>query len=298
MRSGLLPILVLAGACSLKGLTIKTTAELLKEGSQATESEPDLEIARAAVPGQIETVEGLLVSAPDNRTLLELAASGDMQFAFGFLEDDVEVLAESKKDSADRRAATARAVALYDRAFEHAMVLLETYDPKIRAALSEGGTTWEAALGRLPGESVAALTYGGMALASAVNLDPDDPARLADLPKARAMLERAHAIDPRFYFGGPAMTLGIISAKLGDLERARRLFDEAIAVEDGKYLLPRVMKARVLDVARHDRRAFRSDLEDVLRAPRDAFKRAQLANQIARRRAARYLETAKELFAE
>jgi tetratricopeptide (TPR) repeat protein len=288
--------LLMMSACSIKGLTIRTTGELLKDGSRATESEPDLELARAAVPSQIKTIEGLLVSAPDDRTLLELAAGGCMQFAFGFLEDDVETLAEAKKDAPERRAATARAIALYDRAFEHAIALLETYDPKVRAALAQGGAAWEAALGKLPPESVGGLTYGGMALASAVNLGRTDPARLADLPKARTMLERAHAIDPRFYFGGAAMTLGIISANLGELERSRRLFDEAAAVEGGQYLLPRVMKARVLLVAKHDRSGFKSELDEVLRRPRDAFPRGRLANEIARRRAARYLESARDLF--
>lgn len=283
-------------ACSIKTLTLNTTAEIMKEGSSAMESEPDLDLARSAVPGQIKTVEGFLVSAPRNRTLLEMAASGCMQYAFGFLEDDVEVLALTRKDAPERRAATARAIDLYDRALDHSLALLETFDPHIRAAFAEGGAVWEAAVGRLPAESVPGITFGGMALASAVNLGRTDPARLVDLPKARAMLERAHALDPTFYYGGAAMTLGIMTAALGDTKGSRQYFEEAIAVSRGQYLLPSVMRARTLLVATHDRAGFKTALEGILMVPRDAFPRGRLANEIARRRAARYLDDTKTLF--
>lgn len=278
-----------APACSIKQLTVRTTADVLKEGSRAMESEPDVEVARAAVPSQLKTVEGLLVSAPDNRTLLEMAARGCMEYAFGFLEDDVETLAAARKDAPQRRAATARAIAMYERAFDHALRLLETFDPDIRAALAQGGSAWDAAVGRLPADSVPGLTFGGMALASALNVGRADPARLADLPKARAMLERSYAIDRRFYFGGAAMTLGIIRAQLGDREGAARYFHDAIDASGGEYLLPRVMMARTLLVAKRDRAGFKATLQAALDAPRDAFPSERLANEIARRRAARYL---------
>lgn len=295
MRSEIaLAALLLATSCSVKKLTIKTSAELMRDGSVAFDAEPDAELARAAAPSQIKTLEGLLVSAPRDRTLLSMAARGCLEFAFGFLEDDLEEALPDRSHEA--RVAAARATAMYDRAFTYALRLLETYDGGLRAALVKGGPAFEARLARLPRESVAGLAYGGMALASAINLNRGDPARLADLPKARAMVERARALDPRFYYGGPAMTLGIIRVQLGDLAAARSYFVEAVAASGGQYLLPRVMMARILLVGTGDRREFERVLESVLATPADAMPRARLANAIARRRAARYLDEKKRLF--
>jgi len=288
-----------SSACSIKKLTIRTTAEVLKDGSTAMESEPDVDVARAAVPSQLKTVEGLLVSAPDDRTLLEMAARGSMEYAFGFLEDDIETLAAANKaDAPQRRVAVARAVAMYERAFAHAMRLLQTYDASIRAALDRGGAAWADAVARLPDVALPGLTFGGMALASAVNLGRTDPARLADLPKARAMLERSYAIDPRFYFGGAAMSLGIVCSELGERERAARYFKDAIDASGGGYLLPRVMMARTLLVEEGERGKFKTTLEAALHVPRDAYPRERLANEIARRRAARYLAGIDGMFPE
>ena len=277
----LLVALVALAGCSIKELTIETTAGLLSQGSQSMADETDFELARAAIPGQLKTVDGLLVSAPENRTLLELAARGELEFSFGFLEDDLEKLAD--KGGPERRLASARASALYDRAFGHALRYLATFDPHIRDALTRSDAAFADAVKGLPKESVAGLTYGGMALASAINLDRADPARVADVPAARALLERAYALDPTFYFGGAAMSLGIMSAQTGHKDDARRYLHEAVDASGGRYLLTRLMMARTL-LEGGERRAA---LHAVLEAPADALPHARLANEIAKRRALR-----------
>jgi hypothetical protein len=228
-----------------------------------------------------------LVDAPTDRRLLTMAARGCTEFAFAFLEDDVEGLTLRGAPVGERRAARARAVDMYDRAFSYAMRLLATFDATAPAAYARGGAAWDAVLARLPTTSLPGLTFGGMALASAVNLSPMDPARLATLPRARAMLVRSQALDPRFYDGAAAMVLGLMAARLGDRDEAERWFRSAIAASDGKFLMPRVMMAKAL-YGEH-RAAMRKALEDVLAEPRDVLPRARLANEVARRRAARYL---------
>jgi hypothetical protein len=289
MRTTIVLALLVGLSCSIKKITIDTTASLMKEGGRAMEKEPDLDVARAAAPGQIKSAEGILESAPAHRGLLEILARACLEYAFGFLEDDVEALTAAK-DAPARQAQSARATQMYDRAFGYALRLLETYDAGIRGALERGGSSWEAAVGKLPAESVPGLTYGGMALASAIGLNRSDPARLADLPKAKVLLERSRGLDPRFNHGGAAMTLGIINAQLGDRAAARRFFHEAIDAAGDAYLLPRVVMAKFLLTQPKDRKERQSTLESVLSAPRDASPENRLANEVARRRAARYLE--------
>jgi hypothetical protein len=281
-----------AGGCSLKKLTIDSTADLLREGSKAFDAESDLMLARAAAPGQLKTIEGLLVSAPRHRTLLAMAARGYLEYAFGFIEDDLETLPSGDADA--RRATLARANDLYDRALLYSVRFLETFRPEVRRALVQGGDALDAALRDLPREALPGLAYGGMAIASAVNLNRGDPSRLADLPKAEELVLRAHALDPGFYHGGAAMTLAILAVQRGDQARARAYFVAAEAASGGRYLLPRVMRARTLLVETRARQRFREELEEVLAVPRDAAPEARLANEVARRRAERYLEDARE----
>ena len=282
MKPAVLVALLMTG-CSIRQLTIDTTADLVDEGSRAFDAEADVEIARSAAPGQIKQLEGLLVPAPRHRTLLAMAARALLEYTFGFVEEDLESLPEG--DGAARRATIARATALYDRAFLYAVRHLETFDPRIRAAIAEGGARLEAAVTKLPKEALPGLAYGGMALASSVNINRGDPARVADLPRARALVERAYALDPKFYLGGPAMVLGMLAAQRGERERARAYFEEAIAVSGGKYLLPRVMRARTL----LGEKAQEKELEGILAEPHDIYPEARLANEMARRRAERSL---------
>ena len=295
-RAALAAALALAaGACSVKKVALKSTTTMISDGTQAFDAEPDVEVARAAAPAFIKNIEGLLISAPRDRTLLRLAARSCMQFAFAFLEDDVESLA-SEPRAAERRVAVARATQMYDRAAAYAVRLLTTYDATFPAALKGDDAKLAAAVARLPYGAAPGLTYAGMSLASAANLDKGDPARIAELPRARILLERARELDPKFEHGGATMVLAMIAVQAGDEARARRLFDEASDVDGGKYLLPKVMMARTLFVVTHASTRFRSTLQAALAARPDVLPSARLANEIARRRAARYLDETRRFF--
>jgi tetratricopeptide (TPR) repeat protein len=296
MRAAWLALLLVA---SCNRFTVWLTTPVMERGSRSFQAEADLEIARAAAPGQLKSADGLLESDPHNRILLTLLARGFLELAFGFVEDDLEA---TPPDQSDRRQAlAARATALYDRALGFALRLIDTRHRGFSGALSRDAAAVTAAARTLGQESLPGLVFAGMALASAVDLNRDVLGRVVDLPKAIALLERAVAIDPRFYYGGAAMTLGLIyasqpAARGGRPELARRYFEQAIAASDGKYLLSRVELARAYAVAAGDRALFESTLQSVLATPASVLPSARLANEIARRRAARYLAHASEYF--
>jgi hypothetical protein len=82
----------------------------------------------------------------------------------------------------------------------------------------------------------------------------------------------------------------------GDPEGAKKYFDEAIAATGGRYLMTRVMMARFYAVTAQDRELFESTLKAVLDAPADIYPEFRLANELARRRASRYLKHASDYF--
>lgn len=301
MTRALVVVAALAAGCNLQRFTVGVTAPVLERGMRAMDREGDLETARVAAPSQLKTAEGMLETDPDNEVLLRLLARGYLELSFGFVEDELESTPGDARHADERMALTARATSLYERAIFYAFRRLDRVHRGFERAFERGGGELDAALRALPPSAAPLLTYAGMALAEIASLNRSDLSRVAELPKAVALLEAARRLDPRCYHGGAAMALALVygteSRSLGGQpERARRYFDEAIAVDGGRYLMARVMMARGWAVAVHDRARFERTLRDVLATPPEAAPDFRLANTLARRRAARYLLHAADWF--
>jgi hypothetical protein len=298
-------------ACALLGLTacqgainrftVNSTAPVLKLGSAAIDSEGDVVLAREAAPASLKTVESFSIVSPNNPFLLEVLANGFAQYTFGFLEDDLEVMGQD--ESEPRQKLVDRCTYLYDRSYAFAVRLASLTDKKFEEALKGDTRTLEDELNRRFGDEDDApgLYWAGLALGSAINLHRDDMNRVADLPKAIALLERAHFLDPKYFHHGAALTLGVIfssqgKAMGGDPDKAKKLFDEAINGTDGKFLMARVLYARFYATVTQDRALFEKTLREVLATPVDIWPEQRLANTLAKRRAARYLAQVEDLF--
>ncbi len=291
----------MSGGCNLSALSVNLTAPVLLTAGAAFASESDVELAREAAAGQLKTADGFLVSSPKNHLMLELLARGYLEYAFGFLEDDLEGLPDDNAHHERREVLTSRATVLYDRARGYALRNLATFDKNFIASTDKDVATLELELKKLKKEAVPGLLFGGMAWASAINLNRSDIPRVAELGKAIAMIKRAYELDKTFYNGGAAMTLGLINASQGRAmggqpEVSKTYFDEAVALTGGKFLLTRVMQARFYAVVMQDRPLFERLLKEVLAAPADGLPSARLPNEMAKRRAARYLKLAEDFF--
>ena len=293
------PLLTLG--CNMNEFSVNLTAPVLHEASKAFAMESDLQFAREAAPGNLVTLVGFLYSAPQNRYLLHTCAQGFAEYAFGFLEDDLEQLPDDEKHEAQRKLLAARATDLYDRALGFSLRLIATDDKHFDAAFKKDVSATEAEAKKLDKDSIAGLMFGGMSLASSINLNRNDVARVVDLPKAIAMIKRAYELDPKFDNAGAAMLLGVVyssqgKAMGGNPELAKKYFDEALAATGGKYLLTKVMLARFYAVVIQDRPLFEKTLNEVLSAPNDIWPEQRLANELAKRRARRYLDHAEDYF--
>jgi tetratricopeptide (TPR) repeat protein len=277
------------------------TAPVVKIASQNFNAEPDVVLAREASPGQLKTAEGFLAADPSNDILLGVVMQGYIEYAFGFLEDDLEQIPDDPQHAAQRDALTARATGLYDRSLEYAIQRLNKSDKTFRESFNKDVASAEAAAKRLGKADAPPLFFAGLALASAINLNRNDVARVVDLPKAIALIKRAYALDPTFYNGGAAMTLGTIyssqgKAMGGDPDAAKKYFEEAIAASGGKFLLTKVMFARYYAVVIQDRPLFEKTLKEVIDTPASVYPEFRLANELAHRRAKRYLAHAEDYF--
>lgn len=289
-----LPILLRAGlacavllslfGCSGSKLVARGAGPLIEHGVMAMNRETDIELARASLPAQLKMIEALLLADPDNGAYRVQAAMGFHGYALGFVEADDP----------------ARALALYERAREHAFLALEKDAGLKRAELLGDLTGLDAALARLGADAVPALFWAASAWAKWIELQLDEPARLDELPRVERMMRRVLQLDETYYHGGAHVFFGVYYGGRapmfgGDFARAETHFARAKALAPGFQWVD-VYRARYLLRQRGEREAFHAALTGVRAAPAAADPELNLANALARKQAEALLAQEEELF--
>jgi hypothetical protein len=254
------------------------------------QQESDIELVRAATPSGIKTLEGLHVAYPGERALVALLAEAVCQYGAGFLQDDWEdAMLAGDHDRARATRRSARRVLA--RCVNHGLELL---GPAWAEALWSGGAGFDALVARAGRDQVAGMFWLALGLGSTIGMFPDDLTLGAHLPHVMHLLHRVIELDERFQDGLAHMTLGIIysaqSASVGgDPARGARHFERARALTGGKSLMVEVMYARHYAVITRDRELFRETLIRTLRTAPAIWPENRLANELAHRKARRYL---------
>jgi TRAP transporter T-component len=289
--------IVLLMGCNMVKFTTNTTAKVLKVASFGLGQESDVELARQAAPASLKTVEGFLLASPDNKNLTYILARGYCEYAFGFLDDDVERLNfAGKTDEAD--AVSKRATRLFLRCMNYGLKLL---DKSWEKAIYADMATFEAKLKNADEDDVPGLFFVAQGLGSAINQNKDDIEMVAYAPKVQLIFERVVALDEKFNNATAHVGLGLLHAARGEAlggkpEESRKHFQRAIELTGGKFLMPKVMMAYHLGVIKQDREFFHRTLVEVLSTSPAGNPDLRLANELAHQRARRYLAYEKELF--
>ncbi len=275
---------VALGACSMGQMVARSSLPILESGNVAMNRETDLDLARAAIPANLKLVEGLIQELPGNADLRLQAAQGFYGFAYGFVEDE---------DSA-------RASALYRRGLEHALQALSssgfrgditTMSPE---ELKQQLTTLERA-------AVPALFWSASCWAKWIDMNRNDPARIAEMGKAAALMERVLELDENYYHGGAHLFFGVFYGSRppmfgGDFARSAKHFEKARAITKGKLLIVDMLQAQYLAHQQLDREQFHERLSAVVNAPPDIYPDMALVNAIAQRKARQLLAKEEEWF--
>lgn len=282
--AGLAMALLLLSGCSTSQLVARGASPLIDHGIAAMNRETDLELARASMPANLKMIEALLLADPGNPAYRVQAAMGFYGYTLAFVETD------------DRE----RAASLYRRAHEHARIAL-SHAGLAPAVLTGDAAAFERALAGLDTRAVPELFWAASTWGKWIELQLDDPARLAELPRVEALMQRVLALDETYYYGGAHVFFGAYYGGRapmfgGDFARAARHFDRAAAINQGQLHLVEVYRARYLLRQMDDRAAFHTTLSRVLEAPASADAEHNLANALARRQAAELLAHEEDLF--
>jgi hypothetical protein len=296
--------LVMLAACDLRAFTADSTADLLHHASPQFNTLEDLEFAEQAVPGSIATMEAVWRCSPRNQDVLIELAQNWTSYGFAFLEDHAENAdAHDEPEMAEHFRARARAA--YHRGREFGLYLLNArHDvpggPEGR--IHAGIDAWRQYLARFNDrDDVPGLFWTGNAWLSFIQLSLDDPSALLDLPFAMALIDRSRALNPDYFYGGAHLVTALYysstpAALGGRPDLAQREFEAALAATHRRLLINQVYYARTYAVQVQNRTLFRNLLEEVLHAG-DVMPTERLTNQVAKRRARRYLSQIDELFA-
>lgn len=296
-------LVVSLSACDIGRITVGTTAHILVRAQPALNQESDYQLAHDAIPGTLKTIEGFWVVDPDNAELLGLLTEGYCQYGTGFVEDDWEVAKFAKKlDEIEYD--NARATHIFTRCLNY--------------ALRQLGERWQTDLfgapdgvARLAHDADAgkrdALMWAALALGSIINHNLNRVELLAYQPTVKLMLDRVLEIDrshppsrpdyaalPHIAF---AMLYSATGAQTGGKPaEAKAEFETALQLTGNRFLLARTLMGYRLGLVNNDQKFFHDQLKQVLETPPSVWPEQRLANEVAHRRARRYLSHEKELF--
>jgi len=289
--------------CNIQKLTVNTTSKVLVKAQPSIKQEPDYDMAARAIPASLKTVEGFHMVDPENKRLVKILAEGYCQYATGFIEDEWEIAQLDKRfDEAEYQ--SQRATKAFIRCMGYG---LEMLGGDWKKALTGNNADFIKKVSGADKDDRDGLLWVGVGLAGAINQNKDDIQLVAHLAKARAIFERIAQLDEGDNDRDPtlralphialaSMAVALSKAMGGDPVLGQKHFQRAMEITQNKFLLAKVFYARRYAVAVQDKALFEKALVEVLQTDPAIWPEQRLANEIAHRRARRYLKNEKEWF--
>lgn len=268
----------------IRTIAVSTVGGIVDDGFEAFTSESDLQFARDALPGNLKLLETMLRSDPENVTLLRLLSQGYASYALGYLEG---------KDDA-------RAKDFYLRARDYGYRIMRC-DKRLARALDGSLDELRGELAGRTKDDVPGVFWSAFGLGSYIQLSLSDPAAVADLPRAQAMMEFVARADSEYYYGGAELFLGTLAGSRpkilgGNPEQSKAYFERAIRIAGGRFLLTYVYYARSYAVQTQNEALFEELLTKVKDTPLEVLPEFRLANAIAKQKAEELLAKKSDLF--
>lgn len=294
--AGLVVLVLGASGCSIRSMAVNAMAESMRRSSVVYARDDDPQLVEDAMPFLLKTVEGLLEEKPDHAGLLVTACQGFTSYAQAFVAVPADAVEED--DLGKARAMRERAARLFVRARGYGLRALEVAHPGIGDSLA---LSPERALVVTTAEDLPVLYWLGAAWAGAINVAKSDMDLMADLSVANAILQRANVLEPDWNGGAVHEVLISLEAALsggygGSIEAARKHFQRALELSDGKRLGPYVSLAEAVCVKEQNVKEFQDLLHRALEIDLDKAPDDRLVNTLARRRAVWLLDHTEDYF--
>ena len=184
------------GCTALKHTAINQVGNALAESGTGFAADDDPELIRAAAPFSLKLIESLLAETPAHRGLRLAAASGFTQYAFAFVQQDADLIAD--QDFAAASLLRSRARRHYLRARDHGLHGLESAHAGFSHQLR---TDAKAAVRTAVADDVPLLFWTAAAWGAAISLSKDNADLIADQVLVEALIDRALALNEGYADG-------------------------------------------------------------------------------------------------
>jgi hypothetical protein len=270
-------LLILLAGCS--SFAADATLNVMRQADLAAQREPDVELARTALPAGILQLDAFAHAYPAHREFAAMHAESECRFAVAFVFDDWEAATLSGGD---------------------ATAIAERLSPLLERCIADSARVigWDRrgvpAIDRASARAALAIAE---AMAIEVALAP--VAHLSELPAIDAITKRCAELAPGARDAGAEQLLGTLAAAKAQLlggDDGAAMFARARALAPNALMID-VMLARGVAVTRSDRAMFDATLHRVLDADASRWPEQRLANELARIKARRYLAAESQLFA-
>ncbi len=279
---------LLLGSCSLNKLAMNKVAGMLSTpaANDVFMSDNDPELVGDAMPFAIKFYEALLASMPEHEGLRLRTGSLYIMYANAFLQTPADMTPQREPETKEHL--LARAKNLYLRGRDMLIVALEQKNPALRRQLKE--RRYKDATAPFQSEDIPFLYWTAAGWIGAFAIDPFDMKFALTLPQAAALMGRAEELDPNYgrgavdnfyilYYGSLPDYMG------GDTEKARRHFNQAIALSGGTDTSPYLALAQTVCVKQQDVEGFKTLLHQVLELDPDRHPETRLINILNQRKA-------------
>jgi len=287
---------IASAGCDIKKVLLNGQIEATRKASNALNSVGDYDIAQGAAYAGIAQIEGLRYLAPDNDDALYMLTRTWTSVGFGFIEDKMEELEDTKGDmSPEFDYQKRRAIAAYQRAVFYGKQLLEHEHAGLDAA-THNAETMKAYLKKFDDKDTDAenLFWVGYAWVSMTNVQQNKGDVVGQLFVGVAMLERSAELDETYNFGTAHSVLGAYHARspMAEPDEAKVQLTKAMQIAGDKSYLPKLQYAIRYDCLTGNKDEYVKLLNEILAAG-DGDPYQRLTNTIAKRRAKRWLAPAR-----
>lgn len=300
---------VLLPSCSINRWATRKMADVLSSGGGgggAFTRDDDPELVGDALPFALKMYETFLESSPEHPELLLTTGSGFIMYANAFLQTPAGMLPEEEFDR--RQEMLERARRMYLRGRDYVLKAIQLRHPGFQRYLELDPTKTPAAalavsapLEEMEKEDVPYLFWAGAGWMAAFSANPFDMRLALSRDQAVGLLMRALELDESFqkgmlhelfiaYYGSLPASAG------GSAEKARRHFERAVELSEGRSAGPYLALATSVDVAAQNEQEFRELLDKALAIDPDQDPDNRLVNVLAQRRARWLLEHVDDFF--
>ncbi|MDP8239172.1 MAG: TRAP transporter TatT component family protein [Candidatus Hatepunaea meridiana] len=265
-------------------LTIWAVRPVLNGAIQSLLSETDLEIARTGLEAELKLLEGIILTCPEDRQLLVLAAQGFTGYAMMFLDGSEPERARLFYERG--RKYGIRALSLRVREFSSDELTLKDFNKLIN---------------KLKRNDIPAVYWTATAWAQRINLELTSTKSLSESPRATSLMQWVLDNDPSFYYSGPLWFFGTYYSSIppmlgGNPEKSRQYFEDANKADGEYFLWGKLLYARYYAVQVLDKELYVTLLNDVINGAPNEPDDLGLINKIAIIKAKELLKEVDELF--